>query len=184
MAPFVTADKHRRNGVSSTRAKSSCLPLMKTVSTRLRSWVTATSGTSPRELRTPFRVSKMRTSIFSCSTMETLTRPGRLTYCQLPRNDPTDNLRSTTFNIDDWLAHTPKSVLAKNFGVDESVFEDLPAPNPYIVNGTVSERNVTDAETPYATGNSSFVYRLFDHEPEEIGGSGGSVSRTRTSPSL
>jgi oxalate decarboxylase/phosphoglucose isomerase-like protein (cupin superfamily) len=82
---------------------------------------------------------------------------------------------STTFNIDDWLAHTPKSVLAKNFGVDESAFSDLPSPNPYIVNGTSSERNVTGAETPYATGNSSFVYRLFDHEPEQIGGSGGSV---------
>ncbi|KAK0382724.1 hypothetical protein NLU13_9820 [Sarocladium strictum] len=79
----------------------------------------------------------------------------------------------TTFNIDDWLAHTPKSVLAKNFGVDESVFENVPARNPYIVNGTVAERNVTGAETPYANGNSSFVYRLFDHEPEEIGGSGG-----------
>jgi oxalate decarboxylase len=63
--------------------------------------------------------------------------------------------------------------LAKNFGVDESIFEDIPSPNPYIVNGTVYERNVTDAETPYANGNSSFVYRLFDHEPEEIGGKGG-----------
>ncbi|KAH8176776.1 cupin domain-containing protein [Sarocladium implicatum] len=79
----------------------------------------------------------------------------------------------TTFNIDDWLAHTPKSVLAKNFGVDESVFDDIPAPSPYIVNGTVAERNVTDAETPYATGNSSFVYHTFDHEPESIGGNGG-----------
>ncbi|KAL2208238.1 putative oxalate decarboxylase oxdC [Sarocladium strictum] len=80
----------------------------------------------------------------------------------------------TTFNIDDWLAHTPKSVLAKNFGVDESVFDTIPAPAPYIVNGTVSDTNVTDAETPYATGNSSFVYHLFDHEPEKIGGDGGS----------
>jgi oxalate decarboxylase len=85
----------------------------------------------------------------------------------------TDFCTRTTFNIDDWLAHTPKDILAKNFGVDESVFEDLPSPNPYIVNGTVAERNVTDAETPYANGNSSFVYRLFEHEPEEIGGDGG-----------
>ena len=86
---------------------------------------------------------------------------------------------STTFNIDDWLAHTPKSVLAKNFGVDESVFDDIPAPSPYIVNGTVAERNVTDAETPYATGNSSFVYHTFDHEPESIGGNGGTVCSDR-----
>ncbi|UNI22894.1 Oxalate decarboxylase [Purpureocillium takamizusanense] len=80
----------------------------------------------------------------------------------------------TTFNIDDWIAHTPKSVLAKNFGVDESVFENVPSPNPYITNGTVSTRNVTETpSTPVARGNSSFVYRTLEHKPEKIGGDGG-----------
>ena len=39
---------------------------------------------------------------------------------------------STTFNVDDWITHTPKSVLAKNFGLPESVFGSVPSPNPYI----------------------------------------------------
>lgn len=79
----------------------------------------------------------------------------------------------TTFNIDDWLAHTPKDILAKNFGVPESVFDKIPTPNPYILNATVSEKNVTGAVTPVASGNSSFVYRTLEHPAEKIGGQGG-----------
>lgn len=79
----------------------------------------------------------------------------------------------TTFNLDDWVARTPKSVLAKNFGVDESVFDKVPAKNPYIVNGTVATKTISGAVTPSATGASSFVYRTLQHEPEKIGGSGG-----------
>lgn len=79
----------------------------------------------------------------------------------------------TTFNIDDWLAHTPKDILAKNFGVPESVFDKIPPSSPYIVDATVSHKNVTDAVTPVASGNSSFVYRTLEHAAEKIGGQGG-----------
>jgi oxalate decarboxylase len=41
----------------------------------------------------------------------------------------------TTFMVDDWLEHTPKDVIAKNFGVNISVFNNLPATDPYILNG-------------------------------------------------
>ncbi|KHO01251.1 Bicupin, oxalate decarboxylase/oxidase [Metarhizium album ARSEF 1941] len=83
----------------------------------------------------------------------------------------------TTFNIDDWLAHTPKDILARNFGVPESVFDRLPSPNPYILNATVSEKNVTGAVTPVASGNSSFVYRTFQHTAEKVGGQGGELRK-------
>ncbi|KAL6853078.1 hypothetical protein ACO1O0_007631 [Amphichorda felina] len=79
----------------------------------------------------------------------------------------------TTFNIDDWIAHTPKNILAKNFGVDESVFDDVPKPNPYILNGTVSNGDVVDVPDSNAHGDASFIYRTFQHEPEKIGGEGG-----------
>ncbi|EON96369.1 putative oxalate decarboxylase protein [Phaeoacremonium minimum UCRPA7] len=79
----------------------------------------------------------------------------------------------TTFNIDDWIAHTPKSVLAKNFGVDESVFDDVPSPNPYIVNATVSTRNVTDGPAGTLSGNSSYVYHTLQHPAEKVPGNGG-----------
>ena len=83
------------------------------------------------------------------------------------------NAGRTTFNIDDWLAHTPKSVLAKNFGVNESVFSTLPASNPYIQNSTVTQKNVTDGPAGALSGNASFVYRTFQHPAEAVPGSGG-----------
>lgn len=83
----------------------------------------------------------------------------------------------TTFNIDDWLSHTPKDILAKNFGVDESVFDKIPSPNPYIVNGTVATHNVTGATTPVAHGNSSFVYHTLQHPAEKVGGTGGTFRK-------
>ena len=79
----------------------------------------------------------------------------------------------TTFNIDDWIAHTPKDILAKNFGVDESVFDNVPKPPPYIINGTVSDGDVSDLPDSNAEGDASFVYRTFEHPPETIAGTGG-----------
>ncbi|KAK0730089.1 cupin family protein [Lasiosphaeris hirsuta] len=79
----------------------------------------------------------------------------------------------TTFNVDDWIAHTPRDVLAKNFGLPASVFDNVPKPNPNIFNGTVSTKNVTDGPAGYLSGNASFVYRTLQHEPEKVPGGGG-----------
>ncbi|KAF5669530.1 oxalate decarboxylase [Fusarium denticulatum] len=79
----------------------------------------------------------------------------------------------TTFMVDDWINHTPKSILAKNFGVNASVFENVTAPNPYILPGKPTKHNVTDGPAGKLSGNSSFVYRTFQHDPEKIGGTGG-----------
>jgi oxalate decarboxylase len=79
----------------------------------------------------------------------------------------------TTFNIDDWVAHTPRDVVAKNFGLDPSVFDHVPVPNPNIFNGTVSTKNVTADPGDVLTGDASFVYRTLQHEPEAVPGKGG-----------
>ncbi|KAK4218931.1 Bicupin, oxalate decarboxylase/oxidase [Rhypophila decipiens] len=80
----------------------------------------------------------------------------------------------TTFNVDDWVAHTPKDVLAKNFGLDPKVFDSVPSPNPYITEADVSTKSVTGAPTgSELTGDASFVYRTLQHEPEPAPGSGG-----------
>ncbi|KAH6995875.1 putative oxalate decarboxylase oxdC [Ilyonectria sp. MPI-CAGE-AT-0026] len=79
----------------------------------------------------------------------------------------------TTFMVDDWINHTPKHILAKNFGVDPEVFENVTSPNPYILPSEVSKKNVTDGPAGTLSGDSSFVYRTFEHEPEKIGGTGG-----------
>ncbi|KAI1484710.1 RmlC-like cupin domain-containing protein [Biscogniauxia mediterranea] len=80
----------------------------------------------------------------------------------------------TTFNVDDWITHTPRSVLAKNFGLPESVFGSVPSPNPYINNATVSTRNVTGGNGEL-TGNASYVYYARDHPLEDVPGGGGTL---------
>ncbi|KAI8626029.1 RmlC-like cupin domain-containing protein [Xylariaceae sp. FL1651] len=80
----------------------------------------------------------------------------------------------TTFNVDDWITHTPKSVLAKNFGLPESVFGSVPSPNPYILNATVDTHNVTGGNGEL-TGNSSYVYYAKDHPLEDVPGQGGTL---------
>ncbi len=46
--------------------------------------------------------------------------------------DDGDFSEDSTFLLFDWFAHTPKDVLAANFGVSESVFDDIPQSELYI----------------------------------------------------
>src|SRR5271167_3704416 len=41
-----------------------------------------------------------------------------------------------TFSITDWLGHTPKHILAKNFGLPESTFDGFPKDEVYFAKGT------------------------------------------------
>ncbi len=81
---------------------------------------------------------------------------------------------STTFMVDDWLEHTPKDVIAKNFGVNITVFNNLPASDPYILNGTVAASDVNSgAPGGVLSGNSSYVYHTLQHPSENVPGGGG-----------
>ncbi|KAK5684697.1 hypothetical protein LTS12_029102, partial [Elasticomyces elasticus] len=82
----------------------------------------------------------------------------------------------TTFMVDDWIAHTPKDILAKNFGVDSSVFDKVPPKFPYILNGTVSEDLKKEPEGTLK-GNSSYVYHTYDHPSEPVPGQGGTFRK-------
>ncbi|KAF4637075.1 hypothetical protein G7Y89_g1020 [Cudoniella acicularis] len=81
----------------------------------------------------------------------------------------------TTFMVDDWVAHTPKSVLAKNFGVNQSVFDSVPTTDPYILNETVSTASPTGPESGL-TGNSSYVFHQSQKARIPIPGGGGNLS--------
>jgi oxalate decarboxylase/phosphoglucose isomerase-like protein (cupin superfamily) len=81
---------------------------------------------------------------------------------------------STTFNVDDWITHTPKSILAKNFGLPESVFGSVPSPNPYISAGDVDLHNVTGGNGQLK-GNASYAYFAKDHPLENVPGQGGTL---------
>jgi oxalate decarboxylase len=82
-----------------------------------------------------------------------------------------------TFLITDWFAHTPREVLAKNFGVDASAFAKLPVDvehERYIFDGSVPGPIAGDAvESPAGSTRENYVYRLMAQAPIEA--RGGSV---------
>ena len=79
-----------------------------------------------------------------------------------------------TFLITDWFAHTPREVLAKNFGVGESAFDDLPEDvdhSRYIFNGTPPPALAADGvPSPAGTVPDSFSYRLSEQRPTKVAG--------------
>lgn len=78
--------------------------------------------------------------------------------------------------LNDWLAHTPKSVLAKNLGVDESILNNIPGGDVFGIAPTaVSTALVPD---PYGQlqGNSSYVYKLSQKPAGEVPGRGGTLA--------
>ncbi|MEJ8574333.1 cupin domain-containing protein [Microbaculum marinum] len=80
-----------------------------------------------------------------------------------------------TFSITDWLAHTPKEVLAKNFGVPESTFANFPKKEVYISQGPVPAALPLDPPPGSVTaGPLSHRYQLLAQKPEEF--PGGTIS--------
>lgn len=136
-------------------------------------------GTFRKVRVTQFKGSRMTTSSCSSLTTVTLTRQGEplQTLPQSERKTSTTLTTatiSTTFNVDDWIKHTPKHILAKNFGLPESVFADVPSPNPYIQQGNISDSEVTGGAGELS-GDASFVYYAKDHALQDIPGGGGTL---------
>ena len=79
-----------------------------------------------------------------------------------------------TFLISDWFAHTPRDVLAKNFGVDESAFADIPLDvdtSRYIFSGAMPPDLVADTvPSPAGVVPTSFSHRLLEQEPIKAAG--------------
>jgi oxalate decarboxylase len=48
-----------------------------------------------------------------------------------------------TFSISDWIGHTPKALLAKNFGLPESAFDGFPTNEVYFARGAVPPKEPT-----------------------------------------
>jgi oxalate decarboxylase len=81
---------------------------------------------------------------------------------------------NSTFLLSDWLAHTPKEVLAKNFGGMEDEFTAIPAHELYIFQGRVPGPLASDrVSSPQGTVPQSFSYHLLAQEPIQT--SGGTV---------
>jgi oxalate decarboxylase len=75
-----------------------------------------------------------------------------------------------TFLITEWLAHTPPEVLAKNFGVPEAAFANLPD-SLWIFAGKVPGSLSSDAvQSPAGAVPVSYSHRLLAQEPVKAAG--------------
>jgi oxalate decarboxylase len=94
--------------------------------------------------------------------------------------DSGDFSENETFLICDWFAHTPREVLAKNFGVDKSVFDALPTDighTRYMFASKVPSSLSEDAPPPPAKqSRQSFTWHMMAQEPTKA--PGGSVRIT------
>jgi oxalate decarboxylase len=74
-----------------------------------------------------------------------------------------------TFLITDWFAHTPRDVLAKNFGVPESAFDEIPIDvdhERYIFSGEVPGPILPDeVDSPAGPVPQQYSYRLMAQDP-------------------
>jgi oxalate decarboxylase len=85
-----------------------------------------------------------------------------------------------TILISDWTAHTPREVLAKNFGVPVSAFKKLPTEELYIFQGQVPGPLAADQKAVGGSDGMSrqrFDYHLLDQEPRLNHNRGGARQR-------
>ena len=88
--------------------------------------------------------------------------------------DSGDFSENETFLITDWLEHTPREVLAKNFGVSESAFDNLPsdiAHTRYMFAGEVPPALGGDAPPyPVTETPQSYTWHMHAQEPTKLPG--------------
>ena len=88
--------------------------------------------------------------------------------------DSGDFSENETFLITDWFNHTPKEVLAKNFGVKESAFDSLPtdiAQTRYMFAGDVPPAIADDAPRfPVTEPPQSYTWHMHAQQPTKLPG--------------
>lgn len=73
-----------------------------------------------------------------------------------------------TFSITDWLGHTSRALLAKNFGLTEATFEGIPGEEAYFVRGRVPPEQTTTIQGDLISPLLTHKYRLLAQEPHSI----------------
>jgi oxalate decarboxylase family bicupin protein len=86
--------------------------------------------------------------------------------------DSGDFSEDSTFILTDWLAHTPRSVISKNFHLPPEVFAHIPAGEKYIFQG--SEPGSVEDEFPKGKyvkkSTQQFTHRMLAQEPKNTTG--------------
>jgi oxalate decarboxylase len=84
-----------------------------------------------------------------------------------------------TFLLSDWMAHTPKEVLAKNFGVPESAFDHIPEKDLWIFQAPIPGPLAADRVAGAGPVPNTFSHRMLAQEPIRM--KGGTVRITDSS---
>ncbi|KAK4944625.1 hypothetical protein LTR10_016059 [Elasticomyces elasticus] len=90
----------------------------------------------------------------------------------------------STFLLTDWLAHTPKAVLAENFQLSPEVFNTIPKSEKYIFQGTLP--GSIDDELPKGKNvkqsKLQFTHKMLDQEPRNTTGGLVRITDSRNFP--
>lgn len=70
-----------------------------------------------------------------------------------------------TFSITDWVGHTPKSLLAKNFSLPESTFDGFPKGEVYYAQGALPPEKPATPLSGWKTPPLTHKYRLLANDP-------------------
>jgi oxalate decarboxylase len=73
-----------------------------------------------------------------------------------------------TFSITDWIGHTPKPLLAKNFGVPESTFDSFPKSEVYFARGAVPPERPAPPLQGRKLPARTHKYRLLAQDPSRV----------------
>ncbi len=96
--------------------------------------------------------------------------------------DDGDFSEDDTFSLTDWLAHTPREVLARNFGVPEQAFAGIPAKELFIFQAKVPGPLAADKVAGAGPMTVSFSHRLLAQKPIRTKGGTARIVDSTTFP--
>src|SRR5262249_24502003 len=73
-----------------------------------------------------------------------------------------------TFSISDWLGHTPKALLAKNFGVPEATFDSFPKKEVYFARGAQPPATATTPLQGQKLPPQTHRFELLGQDPHAL----------------
>jgi oxalate decarboxylase family bicupin protein len=82
----------------------------------------------------------------------------------------------STFILTDWLAHTPKAVVAENFRLPPEIFKALPEKEKYIFQGSLPGPISKEKPKNFKKSKLNFTHRMLQQEP--VNATGGRVRIT------
>ncbi|RAL13432.1 oxalate decarboxylase OxdC [Aspergillus homomorphus CBS 101889] len=85
----------------------------------------------------------------------------------------------STFLLTDWMAHTPKAVLAENFRLRPQLFKNIPTSEKYIFSGSHPGSISKEVPPNFKPSKQRFTHKMLAQEPEHT--SGGEVRITDSS---